>query len=309
MQTFRAHEKPILGLAFSPDGNSLVTSSGDGSVKLWSLDPVELFGKQLGMWVGSERVAPVAFSPDGQFIACGGYSTSVWNKTTDAKVRIDAGFGDSVAFSPNEGILVVHRDKGDGLGRWKIPSGEKLAGGWGGTRASTGAARFPTGGMAFSPDGAILATTFGELIPGRYASVVYLWDAHTGEERGKLEVTEYADHPTELCFSPNGRLLAGASAHLMRVWNVRDKVEIAMLRLVGKKHFKSQIFSPDGKALLTVGQDDVVSRWKVDDWSMMEPIECRIGNLAKITKTELGTKPMCYAAGDAKGRIAIWEAD
>ena len=55
-------------MAFSPDGQRIVTGSGDGTAKVWDAAS----GRELLTLKGhSDRVASVAFSPDGQRIVTG----------------------------------------------------------------------------------------------------------------------------------------------------------------------------------------------------------------------------------------------
>ena len=37
LHTIQAHEKPVLAVAFNPDGTQLATGSGDNSLRLWSI--------------------------------------------------------------------------------------------------------------------------------------------------------------------------------------------------------------------------------------------------------------------------------
>ena len=303
MIVFKAHQKAIYGIAFSPDGKSLLTSGNDNTMRLWSLAPVV----KIREWPGSPVLAPVAYSPDGRFVARGGFDTSLWPAGVGGKPLICSDMASSVAFSPDGRVFTAHRDAGSGLARWRLPGGKSMAGGWGGTRKSTSARQFPCGGMAYSPDGSILATTFGVLTPGRYVSVVYLWDARRGQSLGALPSKIPADHPADLCFSPDGSLLAGASGHLMRIWDVASRSEIANLQL-GRKFFKGQVFEHDGTSLLTVGQDDTVTRWAVRNWSKLEGIDCGIGNLCRIARTTAGTGLRRFAAGGTSGKLAVWDA-
>jgi WD40 repeat protein len=71
-----AHVGAVLGVAFTPDGETLLTGGADGLVKLWEPDGRlrHIFDFKIG------EVGAVAFSPDGLTAAAGGYETIlVWD--------------------------------------------------------------------------------------------------------------------------------------------------------------------------------------------------------------------------------------
>ncbi|MGB8698660.1 MAG: AAA family ATPase [Thermosynechococcaceae cyanobacterium] len=64
---FIGHQSSVLSVAFSPDGQRILTGSGDNTAKLWTLD-----GRLLQTFTGhQDSVSSVAFSPDGQRILTG----------------------------------------------------------------------------------------------------------------------------------------------------------------------------------------------------------------------------------------------
>lgn len=69
------------------------------------------------------------------------------------------------------------------------------------------------GGLAFSPDGRILAAGMA----GKKGCPVVLWDVTTGQVLQTVETGEWADMTT-LAFHPGGALLAGGSFNTMKVW-------------------------------------------------------------------------------------------
>ena len=73
---FKAHTDGIRGIAFFPNGRSIISTSDDASVRIWNLRD----GSSKVMVI-TERTSffnSVAFSPDGRFIAAGSWDNSLW---------------------------------------------------------------------------------------------------------------------------------------------------------------------------------------------------------------------------------------
>src|SRR5687767_5773111 len=67
------HREPITAMAWSPDGQSLASTSLDGVLNLWSLigtEPRPRFQQKLHV-TPSAGFTSVAWSPNGEYIACG----------------------------------------------------------------------------------------------------------------------------------------------------------------------------------------------------------------------------------------------
>src|SRR5207244_546778 len=77
----RGQKPPIMAVAFSPDGDTLATTSTDRTVKLWNLrlkqDVLTLSGH-------TAHVDAAAFSPDGNRLATGSNDSTVrlWRAAT-----------------------------------------------------------------------------------------------------------------------------------------------------------------------------------------------------------------------------------
>jgi len=64
----KGHKHNVKSLAFSPDGERLVTGSLDGTVRVWNRNTFE----QIQIFSAEQPIAVVSYSPDGQVIAAGG---------------------------------------------------------------------------------------------------------------------------------------------------------------------------------------------------------------------------------------------
>ncbi|MBC7970921.1 MAG: hypothetical protein H7Z11_12505 [Verrucomicrobia bacterium] len=103
-----AHENIVTSVAFSPDGQTVVSGSNDRTVRLWNAKTGEEIGKP---GQHQDVVISVAFSPDGQTVVSGSLDNTVrlWNAKTGEEIGKPGQPQDvvtSVAFSP-DGQTVV----------------------------------------------------------------------------------------------------------------------------------------------------------------------------------------------------------
>ena len=78
---------PVHAVAFSPDGNVLVTGNDNGTAQLWDVTTRQPIGSPLNG--GTGPVDSVAFSPDGKTLATGDRDGTVrlWDVTTRRQIR------------------------------------------------------------------------------------------------------------------------------------------------------------------------------------------------------------------------------
>lgn len=157
-------ESWVISVAFSPDGQRIVTGNYDGKIKVWDAasgaELLDLIGHEGGV------ILSVAFSPDGKRIAsaCQNDGTAkIWDAVTGMELVTLRGHGDvvmSVAFSPNGRRLVTgSRDRTARV--WDSSTGGELL---------TLRADFAVGYVAFSPDGKSIAG-------GTWGKTIVLWDS------------------------------------------------------------------------------------------------------------------------------------
>ena len=78
------HDGPVYSVAFSPDGKSLASGSGDNSIKLWRLS-AEGASEYATLTGHKNWVSSIAFSPDGTSLASGSWDNSIklWRLTAE----------------------------------------------------------------------------------------------------------------------------------------------------------------------------------------------------------------------------------
>jgi WD40 repeat protein len=179
----------------------------------------------------------VAFSPDGQLLATGGYGNkaALWALPSGKRVRdLDAGGegGLTVVFSPDGKVLAIGNRNAE-TRLYEVATGKPLH--------TLGKAH--TQGLKFSPDGRLLAVAY---VDGE----VGLWDVGTGKlaRSAPARVKEVY----EVDWTPKGDVLvtAGREGKIV-LWDPR---ELTALRQLDSPEWVIQArFSPDGTRLWTAG--------------------------------------------------------
>ena len=170
---FRAHDAPIVSVAFSSDGKQLATASWDRTVRIWDVST----GRQLRALGGHRNVITwVSFSDDGRRIATASWdkTAKVWDAETGKELRILQGHEHrvlSVAFSP-DGRRLATASQDNTVRIWDAASGKE-----------TDVLHGHTGyvmSVAFSADGKRLASSGGYRARGE----VKVWEtAKFGKKR------------------------------------------------------------------------------------------------------------------------------
>jgi WD40 repeat protein len=242
--TFAASAGEVSRVAFSPDGAHLVTASAGGT-QVWNART----GQRELLIPGGGSGA--AYSSDGETIITSGGPPQRWNATTGRPVwsSTETDWFPSIAVSPSGDRVAAGREDG---------FVEVLDGSTGKVLDTFDAAAelvaIPTvQGLAFSPDGTLLATA-------SWNHTAKIWDLATG---GILHTFTGASRMQSVEFSPDGTMLAAANWDgTARIWNVSTG---ALVRTfsghVGV--VEDATFSPDGTRLATAGDDNTVRLWNV----------------------------------------------
>jgi ABC-type sugar transport system substrate-binding protein len=164
IRRFDGHTAPIRALAFSPDGQRILSGSDDNTMLMWDVQSGQLlrtFGMDDPATTNIEghlnAILSVAFSPDGTQILSGSRDRRVllWNAATGQVVQPLLGHEsevNSVVFSPDgrqalsaAGDLTETGDNANALYLWDLDQGEVIRH----FRGHSGPVRV----VAFSPDG------------------------------------------------------------------------------------------------------------------------------------------------------------
>jgi WD40 repeat protein len=250
----KPHTNTVVGIAFSPDGKTLVTSSRDKTIAFWDVRS----GERRHVIRHAERFGPLAYSPDGKTLAvvagADGREVILYDPATreeKGKLRGFSAFLRSLAFSPDGKTLATKEDKAAVVTLWDVQAGKKL-------RVLAGhddICDFHR--QPFSPDGKWFVT-------GGKDETIRVWDVATGRA---VKVLKGHDGPVycSVTFSPDGKAVVsgGDKDATVRLWDVRTGKLTATL----DGHTKAVVFvafRPDGKTVVSLTADEAEARlWDV----------------------------------------------
>jgi WD40 repeat protein len=283
------HTDIILSIAFSPDGERIVSGSFDETVKVWDAatgaEIMTLHGHRLA-------VADVAFSPDGKRIASGSNdgTIKVWDVSTGTELMTLVGHENevwSVAFSP-DGMHIISGSRDKTVKVWDAA-----------IRAEAVTLSGHRGGffsIAFSPDGK-------RLVSGSNDNMIKVWDSATGAEL--MTLRGHDNWVGDASFSPDGkRIVSGSRDKTVKVWDAANGVELMTLR--GHDNWvRGASFSPDGRRIVSGSLDGTVKVW---DAATGEELMTLAAHNHKPCSVLFSPDGKQIVSGGWFGRIKVWDA-
>lgn len=289
------HEKELVSLAVSPDGNVAV---GEDRV-VYSHRIAD--GVLDEVYVYQNMTDDLAFSYDGTILGTGFDVDGIW--LTDAANgntlwKLHNGFSSSqIAFSPDGETAATGNS--DGTVRiWDIKTGGQLA-----------ALELPgtdwITSLAYDPSGKLLAAS-----QWTNKGTVYIWDT----EAKTIVHTIILNNPLggikdPFQFSPDGKIMAAAIKeeykHLVRLWTTDGAMQLPDLSITDD--FRDMDFSPDG-SLLAVASMEAVTIWDVSTHALLYTLDQTFSDDETDTIVELAFTPdgghLALARKD--GTLDLW---
>jgi WD40 repeat protein/tetratricopeptide (TPR) repeat protein len=260
VMTLSEHDSMVSAIAFSPDGERIVSGSADKTIKVWDATN----GTELMTLRGHEdAVSSAGFSPDSKLIVSGSKDGTIrlWDAVTGDERRTLRGHKDGgpVSFSP-DGERIISKSS-DTIKMWDVATGAELTT----LRGRKGAVTF----VLFTPDGK-------RLVSGNGDKTMTVWDVATGTELmtlhgGPVNVTTGIEllmarrggPANAVAFSPDGkRLVFGGRGGAVKICDSATGAELMTLQVQQKFPLTSVAFSPDGKTIAAGSVVGVIKLWK-----------------------------------------------
>jgi WD40 repeat protein/serine/threonine protein kinase len=314
------HTAPVMAIAISPDGQTMLTAGGrynenqqienDTLIRLWDVNSHTLIRTFAGH---TDTVWSLAFSPDGKTFASGSADTSIriWNIDSGTQRNLITGHTQdvrSVQFSSDgtqllsgsgaysNGELTPESDFSVRL--WRISDG---------TAICTMQPVTPLGSevrtATFSPDNTQVLSASGAEYSATGDNAIVLWDVATCQESKRIY--GHNNIVQDVRFSPNGRQALSASAdNSVILWDLLTGEKVRTF--VGHTDWVNRVaFDATGQYAISGGWDNTVILWNVDSGRLQYQYA---GHTAPIQSLAFGTDGRKFFSGSQDTDVREWDA-
>jgi WD40 repeat protein len=329
IRTFGSSGTTSNGMALSPDGRTVASSSGVKTLSLWDVAS----GKEIHTLDGhGALVSSVAFSPDGRSVLSGSADKTLklWDVASGHELytfTAHASGVNRVAFSPR-GHLAASAGEDMTVRVWSLSEDRE--------RRTLSAGPHRVQAVAVSPDGrtavlaadavlqlfdlatgrklhetvrngsAVSSVAFSPsgraVLSGDFGNTVMLHDVATG--RKLKEFAGHADVVSSVAFSPDARLaLSGSWDRTLKLWDIETGREIRTFRGHDDRIY-GVAFAPDGRQALSASWDKTLKLWDVASGREVRTLR---GHLDGVSSVAFSPDGRLALSGSKDQTVRLWD--
>lgn len=302
----RGHRGAIGAVAFEPGDAQIASFSSEGNVHIWDLESGRALREltprghvvdatQSNRGNTPRRVESIAYYPSGPALAeaSDDGEIRVWNPDDGSlKQTLASGVKGlrAVAVTSDGKIVANNQSDAGSLGHVIVlrnaATGEKIA--------ELSSARLAATSLAFSPDGATLASAGGKKLN--------FWSV--ADKKALHEISAHDGAIQGIAFFPDGKRLAscGSDDHI-KIWDVETGKMIREIE-ADQDGVLSVAVSPSGRTVASGGGDNRVRLWDPDSGKRFKTLW---GHADKVTTVAFSANGKMLASGSRDSTVAVWD--
>ncbi len=288
VRTLDGHSGIVTGVALTADGKMAVSTSWDGTLKVWDLqNGAELltlehtyFGAS-GVAVASDGKRAVSAYPDG--------TLKVWDLETNAELRILEVHDREV-----NGVAItldsrraVSASSDNTLKVWNLDTGDEL---------------HTLKGHCNDVNGAAVTSDGRRAVSASSDNTLKVWDLDTGKEL--LTLRGHTDKVNGVAVTADsGRAVSASSDHTVKIWDLNTGKEL--LTLGGHSHNVTGVaVTADGKRAVSASNDNTLKVWDLERGVELRTLTGHSDRVTTVALTEDGNRAVSASADNT---LKVWE--